>query len=97
MQTVRVRQLGPVDAATTILTGGFPLFRTGAQYLLFLTPTAIIPDVYYPVGSFQGVFAVTADGHVTSLSAEVGVVVDHVRLETIMAAIVPAPSENVRR
>lgn len=93
---MRVRQLGPVDAATTILTQGFPLFRPGAQYLLFLTPTAIIPDVYYPVGSFQGVFAVTAVGHVASLSAEVGVVVDDARLETIMAAVVAAPSESVR-
>jgi hypothetical protein len=95
VRTVLVRQLGPVDAATTMITECFPLFRPGAQYLLFLTPTGIIPDVSYPVGSFQGVFAVTVDGYVTSISAEVGVVVHSVPLDTIMAAVAAARSEDV--
>lgn len=95
IRTVLVRQLGPAGA-NRILTGGFPVFQPGAQYLLFLTPTTIIPDVYYPVGSFQGVFRVTEEGSVHSISAETGVVVHDAALDAIIEAVAAAPNEKVR-
>jgi hypothetical protein len=88
-----VRQLGTSAASNETIVAGFPLFIPGQRYLLFLTPTAIIPNVYYPVGSYQGVFVVSKDDLVSSISpeaAQAGVPVSNAPLTEVVQAILGA-------
>ena len=96
--TVRVRQLGGVTPNGTLAQSeDFPLLTVGGRYLLFLTPSPLSGE-YYPVGAPQGVFAVTADGHVNSFSAvaaQIGVPVSGATLDQIIQLIQAAPALDV--
>jgi hypothetical protein len=88
-----VRQRGSNASGNVTIVIGVPMLIPGQRYLLFLTPTVIIPDVYYPVGSYQGVFVISKDDLVSSISweaAQAGVSVNNAPLAQIVQAILGA-------
>lgn len=89
-QEVRVRQ----QSSDSDVRGAFTILRLGSRYLLFLTPTTVTVDEYYPVGSYQGAFTVSAGNTVNSMSPEgldVGVVVRGKSLDGVIEEIQAAP------
>jgi hypothetical protein len=72
----------------------FPSLQSGERYLLFLTPSPF-PGEFYPVGAFQGVFTVSADGLVNNVSqaaSATGVSVHDVPLDQVQESIRTAPA-----
>lgn len=88
--TPRVIQPGGVGPDGTVWdVDHFPLFTPGNRYLLFLTHLdrpGFSPDLYAPVGCYQGVFTVDHHGLVNPLSA-FWIKVKDMPLEDVVAAI----------
>ncbi len=88
--TSRVIQPGGVGPDGTVWdVDHFPLFTPGDRYLLFLTHLdrpGFSPDLYAPVGCYQGVFTVDDQGLVNPLSA-LWIKVKDMPLEDVVAAI----------
>ncbi len=88
--TPRVIQPGGVGPDGTVWdVDHFPLFTPGDRYLLFLTHLDrpnFSPDLYAPVGCYQGVFTLDNQGLVNPLWG-FGVKVKDMPLEDVVAAI----------
>jgi hypothetical protein len=95
-QTVLVRQVGGTAGGRTDVADEFPLLSPGTRYLLFLTPSPLSGQ-WYPVGAFQGVFTVSADGMVNSLVGGTagGMTVKDMALSEVVQAVQAAPAMNV--
>ncbi len=93
-QDVTVRQMG----SATLTIENFPLLQPGSRYLLFLTPTVVTTDQYYPIGAYQGVFTVAPDDTVRSLTSGPGtggLQMQGSSLDRVIAEIQAAPPEDV--
>jgi hypothetical protein len=83
--TVSVLQAGKPSTPDAPVTSDFPILSEGARYILFLTPSPI-PGQWYPVGAPQGVFTITADGHVNTYTGQ-GLQIHNATLDQVIAAI----------
>ncbi len=88
--TPRVIQPGGVRPDGTVWdVDHFPQFTPGDRYLLFLTHLdrpGFSPDLYAPIGCYQGVFTVSNEGLVNPLS-DFGIKIKDVSLKDAVAAI----------
>jgi hypothetical protein len=99
-QTIDVRQMGgTAPDGTRWISRDFPALQIGGHYLLFLTPGQNTGQ-YYPVGAFQGVFAIDVHQSVNPYTADaahlgVGASISDVPLDQFVQSIQLAPAVSV--